>query len=93
MDSDDDMHDANDAESLEDFYSGDTAGDSDDMENGDYEFMDNDSDDSDDFPSRRHLVILIGFQNEYYQNLPNFFWLIAITCSIFVQFLVSIGIT
>ncbi|KAL8171883.1 hypothetical protein V2J09_023687 [Rumex salicifolius] len=55
MDSDDDMHDANDVDSFEDFYSGDTAGDSDDMADGEFEFMDNDSEDSDDFTSsRRH---------------------------------------
>ncbi|KAM7461496.1 hypothetical protein LguiA_029617 [Lonicera macranthoides] len=54
MDSEDDMHDANDVESVDDdFYSGgdDTAMDSDDYDDdgADYEFMDNDdSDDSDD---------------------------------------------
>ncbi|KAI7979150.1 putative E3 ubiquitin-protein ligase ARI7 [Camellia lanceoleosa] len=49
MDSEEDMHDANDAESLDDYYSGDTAVDySDNDDGGDYEFMDNDSDDSDD---------------------------------------------
>lgn len=43
------MHDANDVESLDDdFYSGDTAIASDDDDAADYEFMDNDSDDSDD---------------------------------------------
>ncbi|KAL8159226.1 hypothetical protein V2J09_000763 [Rumex salicifolius] len=55
VDSDDDMHDANDVESLEDFYSGDTV-DSDDVADGDYGFIDNDSDDSDDFTLRRHQV-------------------------------------
>ncbi|CAI9090820.1 OLC1v1025679C2 [Oldenlandia corymbosa var. corymbosa] len=54
MDSEDEMsmHDANDAESLDDdFYSGDGA-DSDEADiTMDYEFIDNDSDDSDDFPS------------------------------------------
>ncbi|GAB2287126.1 Probable E3 ubiquitin-protein ligase ari8 [Dionaea muscipula] len=54
MESEDDMHDANDAESLEDFYSGDTAIDSDDAADGDYEFIDQDSEDSDEFISRRH---------------------------------------
>ncbi|KAJ9701435.1 hypothetical protein PVL29_006681 [Vitis rotundifolia] len=44
MDSEDDMHDANDVDSLEDFYSGDTAADSDDDNDADYDF-DNDSDD------------------------------------------------
>lgn len=47
------MHDANDSESLDDdFYSGETAMDSDDGDN-DFEFIDNDSDDSDDFVSHR----------------------------------------
>lgn len=51
MESEDDMHDANDLESLEDFYSGD----SDDAANGDYDFIDNYSeDDFDDFAVRRH---------------------------------------
>ncbi|XP_043724975.1 probable E3 ubiquitin-protein ligase ARI8 [Telopea speciosissima] len=45
LDSEDDMHDANDVESLDDFYSGETAMASDD-DDGDYEF--NDTDDSDD---------------------------------------------
>ncbi|XP_021772292.1 probable E3 ubiquitin-protein ligase ARI8 isoform X1 [Chenopodium quinoa] len=55
MDSEDDMHDANDVESLEDFYSGDTAIDSDDAADGDYEFIDNDSEDEyDDFTSHRN---------------------------------------
>ncbi|GMH07609.1 hypothetical protein Nepgr_009449 [Nepenthes gracilis] len=53
MESEDDMHGAIDVESLQDFYSGDTAVDSDDA-GGDYEFIDHDSDDSDDFASRRH---------------------------------------
>lgn len=52
MESEDDMHDANDAESLDDdFYSGETALDSDDA---DYDFIDNDSDDSDDLLSLLH---------------------------------------
>ncbi|KAK9735836.1 hypothetical protein RND81_04G231800 [Saponaria officinalis] len=62
MDSEDDMHDANDVESLEDFYSGDTEIDSDDAGGGggaggdaDYEFIDNDSDDDyDGFTSHRN---------------------------------------
>ncbi|XXG44949.1 hypothetical protein AAC387_Pa02g0169 [Persea americana] len=45
MDSEDDMHDANDVESLDDFYSGETAMASDDGD-GDYEFNSDDSDDS-----------------------------------------------
>lgn len=54
MDSEDDMHDANDAESLDDdFYSGETLMDSDDGDAADYEFIDNDSDDSDDLLSHR----------------------------------------
>lgn len=53
MDSEDDMHDANDAVSLDDdFYSGETAMDSDDADDA-YEFIDNDSDDSDDLVSHR----------------------------------------
>ncbi|RWR71966.1 putative E3 ubiquitin-protein ligase ARI8 isoform X1 [Cinnamomum micranthum f. kanehirae] len=45
MASEDDMHDANDVESLDDFYSGETAMASDDGD-GDYEFNSDDSDDS-----------------------------------------------
>ena len=56
MESEDDMHDANDVESLDDFYSGETAADSDDLDAADYEFIDNDSDDSDDLTSHRHQV-------------------------------------
>ncbi|KAL4193880.1 hypothetical protein AMTRI_Chr06g179150 [Amborella trichopoda] len=52
MDSEDDMHDANDVESLDDFYSGETALASDE-DDGDYEFIDNDSDDSEDRTSHR----------------------------------------
>ncbi|KAK2975017.1 hypothetical protein RJ640_001227 [Escallonia rubra] len=53
MESEDDMHDANDAEYIDDdFYSGETAMDSDD-DAADYEFIDNDSDDSDDLASYR----------------------------------------
>ncbi|KAL9233527.1 hypothetical protein vseg_008512 [Gypsophila vaccaria] len=59
MDSEDDMHDANDVESLDDFYSGDTEIESDDDGGGggdaDYEFIDNDSDDDyDGFTSHRN---------------------------------------
>ncbi|KAM7487017.1 hypothetical protein LguiA_003026 [Lonicera macranthoides] len=53
MDSDDDMHDANDVDSLDDFYSGDTAMDSDNDDAENYEFIDNDSDDSDELSSNR----------------------------------------
>ncbi|KAK6915781.1 Ariadne domain [Dillenia turbinata] len=55
MDSEEDMHDANDVESLDDdFYSGgDTAVDSDDAD-ADFEFIDNDSDDSQDTALHRY---------------------------------------
>ncbi|KAJ0973000.1 hypothetical protein J5N97_020959 [Dioscorea zingiberensis] len=53
MSSEDDMHDANDLESIDDdFYSGDTGMGSDD-EDGDYDFVDNESDASDDIISHR----------------------------------------
>lgn len=58
MDSEDDMHDANDVDSLEDFYSGDTAADSDDDNDADY--FDNDSDDdADAIMMYRHQVCSI----------------------------------
>lgn len=47
MESEDDMHDTEDLESLDDFYSGGTGADSDDADDN-YEFVDNDSDGSDD---------------------------------------------
>ncbi|KAK9287938.1 hypothetical protein L1049_016383 [Liquidambar formosana] len=53
MDSEDDMHDANDVDSLDDFYSGETIMDSDAEAEDGYEFMDNDTDDSDDSPVSR----------------------------------------
>ncbi|XP_077212008.1 putative E3 ubiquitin-protein ligase ARI8 isoform X2 [Tasmannia lanceolata] len=53
MNSEDDMHDANDVESGDDFYSGETAMVSDDDIDGDYEF-DNDTDGSDDSIYHRH---------------------------------------
>ena len=56
MDSEDDMHDANDAESLDDYYSGDTGVDYSDNDAADYEFIDNDSDDSDDIVTIRQQV-------------------------------------
>ena len=56
MDSDEDMHDANDVDSLDDFYSGDTAMDSDNDDAENYEFIDNDSDDSDELSSNRQQV-------------------------------------
>ncbi|ONK57944.1 uncharacterized protein A4U43_C09F5880 [Asparagus officinalis] len=53
MDSEDDMHDANDLDSIDDdFYSGETGIGSDDGD-GDYDFVDNDSDDSEDITSHR----------------------------------------
>ncbi|MQM09955.1 hypothetical protein Taro_042837 [Colocasia esculenta] len=53
MDSEDDMHDANDLESLDDdFYSGETGMASDDGD-ADYDFVDNESDDSEDIISHR----------------------------------------
>lgn len=56
MDSEDDMHDANDLESLDDdFYSGETGMGSDDGD-GDYEFGNNASDDSDDGNLNRQQV-------------------------------------
>ncbi|XP_020531884.1 probable E3 ubiquitin-protein ligase ARI8 isoform X2 [Amborella trichopoda] len=58
MDSEDDMHDANDVESLDDFYSGETALASDE-DDGDYEFIDNDSDDSEDRTSHRQQNYII----------------------------------
>lgn len=55
MDSEDDMHDANDLESVEDdFYSGDTGMGSDDGD-AHYDFGDNESDDSDDITSRQQV--------------------------------------
>ncbi|KAJ6817810.1 putative E3 ubiquitin-protein ligase ARI7 [Iris pallida] len=60
MDSEDDMHDANDLESPDDdFYSGETGMGSDDGD-GDYDFVDNDSDDSEDITSHRQQVIRSG---------------------------------
>lgn len=62
------MHDANDADSMEDdYYSGDTAveysddddGDEDDDDDADYEF-DNDSVDSDDASARRRQQVKRG---------------------------------
>ena len=68
-----DMHDAHDdddddsVDNEEDFYSGgedDAAAiDSDDADVGDYEFVDNDSDDSDDMVSYRHQVDTVLVSN------------------------------
>lgn len=55
MDSEDDMHDAESVD--DDFYSGETAIDSDDAVAADYDF-DNDSDDSDDPISHRSQVYI-----------------------------------
>lgn len=63
MDSEDDMLDANDLESLDDeFYSGETGMGSDDGD-ADYGFVDNDSDDSDDIVSHRQQVTPVGPSN------------------------------
>ncbi|KAH7670926.1 E3 ubiquitin ligase RBR family protein [Dioscorea alata] len=59
MSSEDDMHDANDLESIDDdFYSGDTGIGSDDGD-GDYDFVDNESDASDDIISRQQLNYIV----------------------------------
>lgn len=56
MSSEDDMHDANDLESIDDdFYSGDTGIGSDDGD-GDYDFVDSESDASDDIISRQQVM-------------------------------------
>lgn len=73
MESEDEMlmHDANDAESLDDdFYSGDGA-DSDDADvTMDYDFIDNDSDDSDDLPSHhRSQVYIISVTYHHHLHL------------------------
>ncbi|KAK3023839.1 hypothetical protein RJ639_044556 [Escallonia herrerae] len=71
MESEDDMHDANDAEYIDDdFYSGETAMDSDDAA-ADYEFIDNDSDDSDDLASYRSQVRKVVGLVEKPVPLPN----------------------
>ncbi|CAA6668295.1 unnamed protein product [Spirodela intermedia] len=64
MDSEDDMLDANDLESLDDeFYSGETGMGSDDGD-ADYGFVDNDSDDSDDIVSHRQQQIFVIVREE-----------------------------
>lgn len=55
MDSEDDMHDANDVESVEDFYSGDTAASDDDERDFDFAKSD-DSDDETFHPQRVNLT-------------------------------------
>ncbi|XP_076928335.1 putative E3 ubiquitin-protein ligase ARI8 isoform X2 [Bidens hawaiensis] len=58
MDSEDDMLDANDAESYDDdFYSGETAMDSDDGDAADYEFVDNDSNDPVSYRSQNYTIL------------------------------------
>lgn len=63
-----DMQDANESAEDDDFYSGGEddaapsyAYDSDDADVADYEFIDNDSDDSDDLVSHRHQVPFASF--------------------------------
>lgn len=59
MDSDDDMRDANDADSLDDFYSGDTAAENSDNDDDvvDYGYIENDSDaDVETLAFNRHQV-------------------------------------
>ncbi|KAJ8615827.1 hypothetical protein MRB53_035199 [Persea americana] len=56
MDSEDDMHDANDVESLEDFYSGDTAASDDDER--DFDFAKSDDSDDETFHPQRNYTIL-----------------------------------
>lgn len=62
-----DAHDDDDDDNEENFYSGgddDAAAiDSDDADVGDYEFVDNDSDDSDDMVSYRHQVDVLRVSN------------------------------
>ncbi|KAL5703024.1 RBR-type E3 ubiquitin transferase [Ranunculus cassubicifolius] len=68
MDSEDDMHDANDVDSLDDdFYSGETAMYSDDDEEG-YPFGDNDSDDSDETTSHRQQNFIILNEDDVRQR-------------------------
>ena len=62
MDSDEDMHDAGSID--DDFYSGETAMDSDDDADAAYEFIDHDSDDSEDF---------LAFRNQVLPSSPSFF--------------------
>lgn len=64
MDSEDefDMQDAAAESADDDFYSGgDDVFDSDDADVADYEFIDNDSDDSDDLISHRYQVLFLRF--------------------------------
>ena len=60
-----DMHDAAAESAEDDFYSGgeEDGFDSDDADVADYEFIDNDSDDSDDLISNRHQVLLTAIGN------------------------------
>ncbi|KAF5190147.1 Bifunctional nuclease [Thalictrum thalictroides] len=69
MDSEDDMHDANDVDSLEDvFYSGETALDNDSDDEGGYAFIDNDSDDSDNTTSHYQLNYTILSDDDIQQR-------------------------
>ncbi|PIA29735.1 hypothetical protein AQUCO_05800083v1 [Aquilegia coerulea] len=69
MDSEDDMHDANDVDSLEDdFYSGETAMDNDSDDEGGYAFIDNDSDDSDNTTSHHQLNYTILSEEDIQQH-------------------------
>lgn len=80
-----DMQDANASAEEDDFYSGGDddaapayAFDSDDADVADYEFIDNDSDDSDDLVSNRHQVRwLLRFHNHLMKFCSNF-WLFGL---------------
>lgn len=64
MDSDEDMHDAVDLESVDDdFYSGETGMDGEDG-GADYNFVDHVLDDSEDITSRRQQVM--GWENAWF---------------------------
>ncbi|XP_064955898.1 probable E3 ubiquitin-protein ligase ARI8 isoform X1 [Musa acuminata AAA Group] len=68
MDSDDDMHDANDVQSVDDdFYGGETGIGSDD-EDFDYDFVDNESDDYDDVTSRQQQNYTILSETDIRQH-------------------------
>lgn len=69
MDSEDDMHDANDVDSYEeDYYSGDAMYSDDDDDAG-YEFLHNDSDDSDDVIVSRQQVDINSILHMYCNNV------------------------
>lgn len=76
MDPEDDMHDANDAESMDDdYYSGDAEDyyNSDTADVDDFEFIEDADDDSDIFAARRHQVS--GF-------CPGFLFLRSANCGV-----------